>query len=435
MTPRGLRILRVDQGSPAQCLGLTAGDEILSVNGHPVPDELALQFHLAEEDVVLEVRKEDRSISRIDADLSQGRPLGARVEDFKTRTCNNACIFCFIDQLPAGVRSSLRLKDDDYRLSFLHGNYITLTNLPDSELDRIIRHALSPLYVSVHTTDPDLRARILGRRKADNLDRKIRKLINGGIRLHTQIVLMPGINDGPNLERTVHDLYGYYPGVDSIAIVPLGLSEHGKPREVCTPVTPTYCGEVIAQVTPWQREFRDKCGQTFAYMADEFYLQGKVALPDTDHYDDFAQIEDGVGMVRRFLDDFEIETRRRRRPRRSLSGTLVTGKLFKPVLTDSVRLLNERFGCDLRVIEAENHFMGKSITVAGLLAGRDILDALAGREPGDFLIFPEEALSRTEGIFIDDLSAEDISMRIRRPAVPGGRTVHDLFVLLFERAL
>ncbi len=433
MTSSGLRIVSVEEGSPARNLGLMPGDEILSVNGHPVPDELALKFHLAEEAVVLEVGKEDGSVIRIDADLSHGKSLGVRVEDFKTRTCNNACIFCFIDQLPSGVRRSLRLKDDDYRLSFLHGNYITLTNLPDSELDRIIRHALSPLYVSVHATDPDLRTRILGRRKADDLDRKIRKLLNGGIRLHTQIVLMPGINDGPHLERTVHDLYGLFPGVDSIAIVPLGLSEHGKPREVCTPVTPAYCREVIAQVTPWQLNFREECGYTFAYLADEFYLQGEVTLPDTYHYDDFAQIEDGVGMVRRFLDDFEIEMKRRRRCRRSLNGTLVTGKLFEPVLTDSVRRLNERFDWDLRVIEAANHFMGKSVTVAGLLAGRDILDALAGRETGDFVIIPEEALSRTEGIFVDDLTPEDISMRIRRPTLPGGRTVHDLFVLLFER--
>ncbi len=433
MTLRGLRIVNVDQDSAAQSLGLTAGDEIVSVNGHPVPDELALKFHLAEENVVLEIRKEDESINRIIADLSHGRSLGVRVEDFKTRTCNNACIFCFVDQLPPGARRSLRLKDDDYRLSFLHGNYITLTNLQESELDRIIHHALSPLYVSVHTTDPGLRTRILGRRKADELDRKIRKLISGRIRLHTQVVLMPGINDGSNLERTVLDLYGYYPGVNSIAIVPLGLSAHGKPRKVCAPVTPAYCREVIAQVTPWQMNFREECGQTFAYLADEFYLQGEVTLPGTDDYDNFAQIEDGVGMVRRFLDDFETEMRKRRRPKRSLNGTLVTGKLFKPVLTNSVRVLNERFGWDLRVLEAENHFMGKSITVAGLLAGRDILDALAGHIPGDFVIFPEEALSRTEGIFIDDLSPADISARIRRPATPGGRTVHELFVLLFER--
>ncbi len=433
MTARGLRIVGIDQDSPAQSLGLKVGDEILSVNGHPVPDELALKFHLAEEEVALEVRKPDRSISRIDADLSHGRSLGIKVEDFKTRTCNNACIFCFIDQLPSGVRSSLRLKDDDYRLSFLHGNYITLTNLSDRELDRIVYHALSPLYVSVHATDPGLRTRILGRRTADDLERKIRRLINGGIRLHTQIVLMPGINDGPNLERTVHDLYGYYPGVDSIAIVPLGLSDHGKPREVCAAVTPIYCRDAIAQVAPWQLKFRRETRKTFAYMADEFYLQGEVTLPDSDHYDDFSQIEDGVGMVRRFLDDFEIEMRGWRRLRRSLNGMLVTGRLFQPVLANSIRQLNERFRCNLRVIEAENRFMGKSVTVAGLLAGRDILEALTGREPGDFVIFPEEALSRTEGIFVDDLSPEDISMRIGRPAIPSGRTVHDFFVLLFDR--
>ncbi|NWG13189.1 MAG: DUF512 domain-containing protein [Acidobacteria bacterium] len=425
--------MSVEPGSFAQRLGLTAGDEILSVNGHPVPDELALKFHLAEEEVVLEVRKNGGSVKTVDVHLSPGRPLGVMVEDFRTLTCNNACMFCFVDQLPRGVRRSLRLKDDDYRLSFLHGNYITLTNVSDRELDRIIRQALSPLYVSVHATEPGLRTRILGRRRPDNLDHKIRKLVQGGIRLHTQIVLMPGVNDGQNLERTVSELYSDYPGVNSIAIVPVGLSEHGEPRQVCTPVTPAYCREVIAQVEPWQRKFRSERQRTFVYLADEFYLQGGVELPDAAHYDDFAQVEDGVGMVRRFLDDFEGGLKSRSVGKLPLDGTLVTGKLFRAVLAESVRLLNERFGFKLRVVASENLFLGRSITVAGLLAGRDIRDALVGGDPGDFVLFPQEALSRTEGVFIDDRTPEDIAAEIRRPVIPGGRTVHEFLALLFER--
>ena len=434
MSARGLRILGVEKGSPAESLGLAAGDEILSVNNYPTPDELALKFFLAEEQVLLEVRKATGATVRLQADVLPGSTLGVDVEEFRTRTCSNACLFCFINQLPPGARTSLRVKDDDYRLSFLHGNYITLTNLPEKELDRIIQQALSPLYVSVHATEVDLRTRILGRKKADDLAGKIRRLIDGGIRLHTQIVLMPGINDGGHLERTVFDLYGYHPGVDSVAIVPLGLSDHGRPKDIFTPVTASYCRDVIAQVAPWQARFRGETGRTFAYLADEFYLQGGMPLPGTAHYDDFAQIEDGVGMVRKFLNDFETEIRRRRKPRPRLCGTLVTGTLFYPILSECMSRLNDRIGSRLRTIEARNRFMGESITVAGLLAGQDILDALSSVDPGGFVIIPSEAISRPDGVFVDNLSPDDLAHRLGRPVYPCGRTMRDFFKLLNARS-
>jgi len=434
MSARGLRILGVDKGSPAESLGLAAGDEILSVNSYPTPDELALKFFLAEEQVLLEVRKATGATVRLQADVLPGSTLGVDVEEFRTRTCSNACLFCFINQLPPGARTSLRVKDDDYRLSFLHGNYITLTNLPEKELDRIIQQALSPLYVSVHATEVDLRTRILGRKKADDLAGKIRRLIDGGIRLHTQIVLMPGINDGGHLERTVFDLYGYHPGVDSVAIVPLGLSDHGRPKDIFTPVTASYCRDVIAQVAPWQARFRGETGRTFAYLADEFYLQGGMPLPGTAHYDDFAQIEDGVGMVRKFLNDFETEIRRRRKPRPRLCGTLVTGTLFYPILSECMSRLNDRIGSRLRTIEARNRFMGESITVAGLLAGQDILDALSSVDPGGFVIIPSEAISRPDGVLVDNLSTDDLAHRLGRPVYPCGRTMRDFFKLLNARS-
>jgi putative radical SAM enzyme (TIGR03279 family) len=434
MSTGGLLILGVENGSPAERLGLAAGDEILSVNGHPTPDELALRFYLVEERLLLEIRKANGAAVRLPVDDLHGSALGVEVEEFRTRTCSNSCMFCFINQLPPGVRSSLRVKDDDYRLSFLHGNYITLTNLPDKELDRIIEQKLSPLYVSVHATEVDLRTRILGRKKADDLAGKLRKLIDGGIRLHTQIVLMPGINDGGHLERTVFDLYGYYPGVDSVAIVPLGMSDHGKSREVFTPVTAGYCREIVGRVTPWQAGFQRETGRTFAYLADEFYLQGGVPLPGTAHYDDFAQIEDGVGMVRKFLNDFETEIRRRRKPKPGLCATLVTGTLFYPILRECASRINDRFGLQLVTIEARNRFMGESITVAGLLAGRDILDAMTAVDPGSFVIIPNEAVSRPDGIFVDNLSPEDLARRLGRPVYASGRTMPDFFRLLTTRA-
>jgi putative radical SAM enzyme (TIGR03279 family) len=286
------------------------------------------------------------------------------------------------------------------------------------------------LYVSVHATEPGLRTRILGRRKADDLDGKLRKLVDGGIRIHAQIVLMPGINDGDNLARTVFDLYGYHPGVDSIAIVPLGLSSHGVARESLTPVTPEFCRAVIRQVTPWQERFRRETGRGFAYLADEIYIMAGSAMPPAGYYDEFAQIEDGIGMVRRFLDDFDGELGVHTDSWRRLRGTLATGRIFSPFLKDCIGRLNRKLGCRLEVVGVENRFLGPTITVAGLLAGRDFADALAGSSLGDFVVVPGEALSRAEGIFVDDLTPAGLAEKLGKPVHSGGRAVRELFHLL-----
>jgi putative radical SAM enzyme (TIGR03279 family) len=433
MARLGVKIREVEEGSVGEQIGLAPGDEILTVNGRPTPDELALKFYLAEEQVTLELRKADGAEALCDVDLSEASSLGVKVEDFRTRTCNNACLFCFIDQLPPGVRPSLTIKDDDYRLSFLHGNYITLTNLPEKELDRIIEQALSPLYISVHATDPEVRTRMLGRRKVDDLERKMQKLIEGGIQLHTQVVLMPGINDGTHLDETLNDLYGGYPGVSSVALVPLGLSEHGRPKDLYTPITAGYCREIIQQLRPFQEKCRREIRRTFAYLADEFYIQGGVPLPDTAYYDDFAQIEDGVGMVRNFLNEFDAQMRRWSKPRPQLRGTLATARLFFPFLKDCAERFNARFGACLQALEIENRFMGRDITVAGLLSGQDLIAALQGKDLGDFVIIPSEAVSRVDGILVDNLSPEHVAEHLRRPVHAGGRTAHAFFDLLCNR--
>jgi putative radical SAM enzyme (TIGR03279 family) len=309
----------------------------------------------------------------------------------------------------------------------LHGNYITLTNLNAVDLDRIIEQRLSPLYVSVHATDSDLRMRILGRKKKDDLAGKIQKLVRGGIRLHAQIVLMPGINDGKHLQKTVFDLYDLYPGVQSVAIVPVGISDHGPCKTRFMPVTPEYSRSLVHQALPWQAQFRSQINRTFACLADEFYLQGGLEIPRQDYYDDFAQIEDGIGMVRHFLDEFKKELRRRHKFGSDLHGTIATGRLFYPVMNHCMEQFNRKFGTSLQVCEIENRFMGRAITVAGLLAGKDFVETLAGRDIGDFLIIPGEALARGDGILIDNWSIEDIARHLGKPVYPGGLTMRDFF--------
>jgi putative radical SAM enzyme (TIGR03279 family) len=430
MAARGIKILEVEAGSEAEGIGLKPGDRIITVNGREVPDELALKFYLSSEHIDLCVRRANSIVEHLDVKLPDESDFGIRVEEFRTRNCNNACIFCFIDQLPPSVRPTLKVKDDDYRLSFLHGNYITLTNMADRDLDRIIEQRLSPLYVSVHAADPDLRRQILGRKSVDNLDAKLRKLIRGNIRLHAQIVLIPGVNDGKNLEKTVFYLYELSPGVQSVAIVPVGLSDYGTPRNRLKPVTRHYSRSLIRQVTRWSRQFRSQIGRTFAYLADEFFIQGKMKLPSRAYYDDFTQIEDGVGMVRSFLDEFEKELRRRRKIGIALNGTLATGRLFFPILRDCTALFNRESGSRLKVRQIENRFLGKTITVAGLLGGKDIISALSGKNLGDFLIIPDEALSQRDRILIDDLSLGDLSKHLGIPVFSGGPTVGDFFKLL-----
>jgi putative radical SAM enzyme (TIGR03279 family) len=433
MAKPGVKILEVAKGSLGHRLGLLPGDEILEIQGHPICDELALKFHLADDFVEIRIRKRNGGEALFPLDLSKARGLGIKVEEFHTRRCNNACLFCFVDQLPPGARAGLRVKDDDYRLSFLHGNYITLTNLNETDLDRIIEHHLSPLYVSVHATDPELRRQILGRKKPDDLERKIKSLTHGGVQINAQVVLVPGINDGKNLEKTLLDLSNYYPGVMSVAIVPLGLSDYGTPKDRLTPVHAPFSRKLIAQITPLQKQFRKKLGCAFSYLADEFYIQAGAPLPSAGYYDGFAQIEDGGGMTRKFLDDFASELGRRRKSRPRLCGTFVTAGLFYPFLKECIDRFNHKLEARLSVIKADNHYLGKRITVAGLLSGQDFLSALEDKELGDFVVIPNEAISQVERIFLDDMSPEDLSRMLRKPVYPSGRTMHDFFKLLCEQ--
>lgn len=410
--------MEVREGSIACKAGILQGDRLISVNGHEIVDVLDFRFRTSEGLLLLMVQRSGRGLLQKKLLYEEGQDLGIELEDFRAKPCNNKCVFCFVDQLPRGVRHSLKFKDDDFRLSFLHGNYLTLTNLSEAEIDRIIEQRLSPLFVSVHATDPEVRARMLGRPLAHCGLEPMLRLIRGGISIHAQVVLCPGINDGRILDRTILDLSEYHPALASVAIVPLGTSRFRSNLPTLVEVNPVYCEQIIQQAHGLQQRLRTRLGVTFAYLADEFYLQAGIPLPASVEYDGFRLLEDGIGMVRYFDDEFRRCMRRKWAvPSEGLDGTLVTGALFFPILQRYAQRIERRFGGKLRVVGAQNRFMGNKITVAGLLAGQDIAAALEGRELGRFVLIPGECLARHDDVFLDNMSkarlAEEIGVEVR----------------------
>ncbi len=409
----GVQVTGVEPGSIAEAMGLEAGDRLLRVNDDRLKDVLDWRFYAGgETEMVLTVEKASGEVWELDVEIDEGDEWGLDFETIMPRQCANDCVFCFIKQNPAGARKSLFIKDEDIRLSFLHGNYTTMTSMTEREFRRIVTQRLSPQYVSVHATEPELRRFMLGRPKADDIVGTIRRLTTEGIEVHAQIVLCPTINDGAALERTVHDLAGLHPGLVSAAIVPLGVSDLHSEREKLTPATDEWCAEVIDQVRPWQREFRRNLGTTFAFLGDEFYLRAGRPLPSARHYGEYPQIEDGVGMVRRFdrRIDEAIE-RHGKLPKRLRRGTLATGRLFHPRLERAVERLNAALGAELSTASITNHFFGPEITVAGLLTGGDYL---AAREAirGDFLVIPADSLRSHDRVFLDGMSHADLEREL-----------------------
>jgi putative radical SAM enzyme (TIGR03279 family) len=415
LTPPGVVVAAVRGRTPAAQAGLQPGDRILAVNGHGLRDTIDFHFHAGEELLDLTIDRQGRS-RRV---LLRRRGAGIGVELEAPRpseisTCANKCVFCFIHQLPRGMRKSLYVKDDDYRLSFLHGNYITLTDLGEAELARIEEQRLSPLYVSVHATDPDLRHRLLGRpRVARDLMPILERLCGAGISVHAQIVLCPEWNDGAHLDRSVHDLARLYPGVRTTAVVPVGLTRHRERLPALRAVTDEEARGLVTSIRTWQREFLAAHGSRFVFAADELYLQAGLEVPAARDYEEFPIVEDGVGLVRRFHDDFvRAGSRLPARLDRPRAVTLVTGELFAPRL----RALLERVrvdGLTLTVAPIGNEWFGRGIGVAGLLTGQDIQAQLAGRALGDEVLVPAVALRDGDGVFLDDLTPADLAATLQ----------------------
>jgi putative radical SAM enzyme (TIGR03279 family) len=416
---RGVEITDVAPASLAAEMELEAGDRIIKVNGRVVRDYLDFRFQTGgETELILEVRKKSGEEWELDIERDEGEDFGLGFEQIVPRQCANECIFCFCKGNPETARPSLFIRDEDIRLSFLYGNYTTLTSITEDEMRRIIEQRLTPQYVSVHATDLDVRAYLLGvdRKRAD-ISGKIERMLEAGIEIHAQVVLCPEINDRQVLERTVRDLAKLYPRVKSVAIVPLGLTRYNTDERL-TPVTPDFCRRTITEVTVLQREFRQTLGTTFAFLGDEIYLRAGRRVPSRKHYGDYPQIEDGIGMVRSFANDFAALWRRlvRRPPKtlRELKGTVMTGTLFAPVLKNSIDRLNARFGTRLKVVGVENRYFGGDVSVAGLLTGECYLAARDSVE-GDFLIIPGSSLKSDEAVMLDGMTLDDLKRQYNLP--------------------
>lgn len=416
---RGVEICEVTPNSLGAEMDLESGDRIIKVNGRVVRDYLDFRFHTAgETELVLEVRKKSGEDWEVELERAEGEDFGLAFEQIVPRQCANECIFCFCNGNPADARPSLFIKDEDVRLSFLYGNYTTLTSITEDEMRRIVEQRLSPQYVSVHATDLDVRAYLLGidKQRAD-ISAKLARLLDAGIEVHAQVVLCPGINDNEVLKKTIFDLAAEFPRITSVAIVPLGLTRYNNDPRL-TRVTPEFCRNVIDQVTAIQKELHAKLGTNFALLGDEIYLRAGRRIPARSHYGNYPQIEDGVGMVRSFANEFAALVRRLEREQwtsaSNTSGTIFTGTLFAPVLRKMIDKLNDQFGTRLVVEALENSYFGGDVSVAGLLTGQDLVQARE-RVTGEFVCIPRQMLKSDDAIMLDGMNLAEVSRALGQP--------------------
>jgi putative radical SAM enzyme (TIGR03279 family) len=450
----GVLITEVAPESLAAELELAPNDRIVRVNGRTVRDYLDFRFQTAgETELVLQVKKPNGESWELEIEREEGEDFGLMFEQIVPRQCANECLFCFCKGNPEDARPSLFVRDEDVRLSFLYGNYTTLSSITEDEMKRIIEQRLSPQYVSVHATDLKVRAYLLGvpEERADISD-KLQRLLDNDIELHAQVVLCPEINDGAILEKTLRDLAAHYPRVVSTAVVPVALTRYNTDERL-TRVTPEFCRRTISEVEKLQKEFRKALGVTFAFLGDEIYLKGGMPVPSRKHYGNYPQIEDGVGMIRSFTNSFEsllkkLEKRNsltsaaagtagsmvaenvRTHPsaivptpeiqnskfkiQNSLNGTILTGEMFAPVLREQIEKLNSLINSRLYVLAVPNTYFGGDVAVAGLLTGKDYL-AVRDRIKGDFVIIPKHTIKSDEPILLDGMQFEDLKAQFDVP--------------------
>ena len=407
---------------------------LLSINGNEINDVLDYRFYLNEKKLVLSLKTSEGKSKLVMIKKDEFEDIGLEFETYlmdRQRSCKNKCIFCFIDQLPKGLRKSLYFKDDDSRLSFLFGNYITLTNLTDSEADRIIKMHISPVNVSVQTMNPDLRVKMMANPKAGESLKYLKKFADAGIALNTQLVLCPGINDGGELEYSLNELAGLYPAVQSIAAVPVGLSDHREGLYHIDPYTRETAGEVIDLINRFNENFKEKHGTVIAYAADEFYLKAEREIPDEDYYNGFPQLENGVGMWALLRSEFEDALDECTITALDRKVTVVTGEAAYPLIKELSRKAENKIkGLSVQVVAAKNHLLGSMITVSGLLCGRDIATAVEGLNLGEELIIPPNCLRSEGDMFLDDMTVEELSDKLKIRVTQNGTGGEDLLSAL-----
>lgn len=419
MKRKGHLIQAVQEDGIACEMGIEPGDRLLEINGEAVEDVFDYQYMIEEEYVEVLVEKPSGEEWLLEIDKDYEEDLGVTFENGlmdEYRSCSNKCIFCFIDQMPEGMRETLYFKDDDSRLSFLQGNYVTLTNMSERDVERIIKYHLSPINISFQTTNPKLRCRMLHNRFAGEALAKVDRFYEAGIRMNGQIVLCKGFNDGEELERSIRDLTKYLPHLQSVSVVPVGLSRFREGLEPLEPFTPEDAKHVLEQIRRWQNTLFPEYGLHFVHASDEWYILAGEEMPQEESYDGYLQLENGVGMIRLMLEEFEDALRGLEEPGalddRILEGeySSVTGKIAYPYIRNMADRIMERFpGIAIRVYPVRNDFFGERITVTGLLTGQDIIAQLKEKELGEILYLPENILRSGEQVLLDDITVQELS--------------------------
>lgn len=415
-----IEIASIQEDSIAKELGIEPGDFILSINGQEIRDVFDYRFYCADSKIDLEIEKKNGERWQFEIEKDEMEDLGFDFANSlldEEKSCRNKCVFCFIDQLPKGMRETLYFKDDDARLSFLFGNYITMTNLSEEEIDRIIRYHMSPVNISVHTTNPELRKAMLNNRFAGDVLEKIRRFTSAGIIVNTQIVLCPGLNDGPELDRTIIDLTDLCPQLHSISVVPVGLTRHREGLAKLKPFDKLIANSVVDQVEEWQARLLNRYNSRVVYLADEIYIMAGRTLPPIEAYEDFPQIENGVGMVTSL--SYEVEEALNDLAEANISGisertvSIATGvSVYEHFKKITALIEKALIGLKINVYKVENTFFGKGVTVTGLLTGCDLIRELSGKDLGEKLLLSKNMFRAGTAVMLDDVSADDLEDKL-----------------------
>lgn len=408
----GHKIKGIAPGSIAKELELEAGDILLRINGNEIKDVFDYHYYTNDYNIVLLVQKVNGEEWELEIEKEEDEDLGIEFEQGfmdEYRSCRNKCIFCFIDQMPPGMRETLYFKDDDARLSFLQGNYITLTNLSEEDIKRIILYKLSPINVSVQTMNPELRCKMLKNRFAGDSLLKMKQLFEGGIKMNSQIVLCKGYNDGAELEYSIEELSSMIPHMKSLSVVPVGLTKYREGLIPLEKFTKEEANRVLEIIHKWQKKIKKEKGTRFVFASDEWYLTAGLPIPSKEYYEGYGQLENGVGMVRLFIDEVEAYLGSKNGDNRKVEYSIATGTLAAPIIKEVLQKIKLKYpNTNGRVYAIENNFFGRDITVAGLLTGQDIMEQLTGQELGEFLMLPSVLLRSGEQVLLDDFTINDL---------------------------